>query len=345
MDDLRRLPATPRKLRRARADGDVARSRLLPVAVLGLAAAAAFSALGASWLDALASLTRDALSATATLPPPSALPDVAWGLVAPLVAPVLATLTLVWAVAALADLVQVGPLFTLRSLTPRAARLGSGRIFHRDRAADVLLGLVVAALALAVAAVFVRDALPQTIALVYAAHPALAVARILDLVAGLAARLGLAVLAFALVDVWLQRQRRLKRLRMTPREVERERRDVDGDPNVRRARRAIQRRAQREGGLDAVPGAALVLSDASAALAVAWRPDGDAAPALVALGFGPLAEAIRARARRHRVPIEHNPALVDLLATLPVGSACPRPVLPLLAEAFRRNGLAPTRRA
>ena len=80
------------------------------------------------------------------------------------------------------------------------------------------------------------------------------------------------------------------------------------------------------------------------AAAIRYReehPYKDSAPRLVAKGEGLLAERILEEARKHGIPIEHNPDLVAALAPLEVDRLIPpelfHAVAAILAALYRAN--------
>jgi flagellar biosynthesis protein len=66
--------------------------------------------------------------------------------------------------------------------------------------------------------------------------------------------------------------------------------------------------------------------------AVALAYDGQGAPRVVAKGGGDVAERILEVARQHGVPLEHDPALVRLLARVDLGEQIPRPLFAAVAQ-------------
>ena len=79
------------------------------------------------------------------------------------------------------------------------------------------------------------------------------------------------------------------------------------------------------------------------AAAIRYSPaDGDTAPRVVASGQGFIAEEILQIAREHKIPLREDPALVNALASLDVGSTIPpelfRAVAEVIAFVYRLNG-------
>ncbi len=70
----------------------------------------------------------------------------------------------------------------------------------------------------------------------------------------------------------------------------------------------------------------------SPGIAVALHWDGNAAPRVTAKGRGELAHSIIECAREHGVPLDEDPELVELLATVDIGSTIPESLFVAVAE-------------
>ena len=67
-------------------------------------------------------------------------------------------------------------------------------------------------------------------------------------------------------------------------------------------------------------------------VAVALHWDGEAAPQVTAKGRGDVAERIASLAREHGIPLEHDPALVEVLAQVDLGDQIPELLFVAVAE-------------
>lgn len=67
-------------------------------------------------------------------------------------------------------------------------------------------------------------------------------------------------------------------------------------------------------------------------VAVALYYDGQAAPRVTATGKGKVAEQIIALAEQHDVPLHTDPALVEVLSRVPLGTEIPRELYVAIAE-------------
>jgi flagellar biosynthetic protein FlhB len=336
--------ATPRRIEKAREDGQVAVSRelagfgALAGGVLGLAIA-----LPPAGFEMLRGL-RAVLERAHEIPPMVAAVDLGrLGLLAALPAAVLAA-----AGALLATLLQTRGLVSAKGIAPQWSRISPlaalKRLFGAEGAIEFLrtllkLGLVGAALwwALGDPAEFAR--------LVHAPPAAL-------LRAGGRAAIDLALAAlavFALIGAldWLWvRWRHLHRLRMSRQDLKEEMRESEGDPQIKARLRQLRESRARSRMMAAVPKAAVVVTNPTHyAVALAYEQGSSAAPRIVAKGADAVAARIRAMAEEHRVPIVSNPPLARALFRLDLEAEIPaehyQAVAEVIAYVWRLGGRGP----
>jgi len=121
-------------------------------------------------------------------------------------------------------------------------------------------------------------------------------------------------LVIAAADYFFQRRSHNQDLRMTKQEVRDERRESDGNPEVRRAMRNKARRLSRMHMMAAVSRADVVVTNPTHyAVAIAYDRQKDRAPRVVAKGADFNAIAIREHARRCGVVLVENPILARSL--------------------------------
>lgn len=234
---------TPRKLRDARRRGEVPRSHALNTVGVLVAFAAGLVWLGPFMREGLFEILNHAIAAVSDAgaePPAAVLLQVAWMAVrtaAPL-------LGLVLLVAGVVAYLQVGPLLTMQPAAPRMERVdpgrGLGRLFSSRKLLEGLLTLGKMGVVGGVAWITLRDALPGVVALSWASPEGILSAGG-GLVSSLAWRVGGTLAAVAVVDVVYRRWQHRRDQRMTRAEVERERRESEGDPRARRHRDRIHR--------------------------------------------------------------------------------------------------------
>jgi len=331
---------TPRRLERAREEGQVPLSReaVSFATLLGgtLAAALALPPLGLEWLRAARILLATAAA------------QEAWPATLALLRASLLLLLLVLAAtclaAALATMVQTGWLLHGKALVPNLSRLNPlaalKRLLGPERLAELVrtlakLGILGLALWLAVDLTSLQAALhrPPGALLAEAGRGAL--------------RLLLACLAaFALVaglDLFWVRWRHLRRLRMSREEIREELRESEGDPQVKGRLRRLRESRARQRMLASVPKAAVVITNPTHyAVALSYDQGQAAAPKLVAKGVDAMAARIRAVAEEHRVPIVANPPLARALYRLEPDTEIPpehwQAVAEIIAYVWRLQG-------
>ena len=314
----RRLPATDRKIRKARAEGQVPRSRDLShfVAIgafVGLLAAAApllAAALSTSFADALrfdARALGGAQSMTERLARFS---------LEPLLLVLLLGLAM-FALAVAGAVASGGWNFSWKALAPKFAKLdplaGIGRMFSQAQMINTLKSCLLALILgtggtlylQAHAAGFVDAlALPLTSAIAQAST---------ILRDGLL-MLVLALALFAAVDVPLQRHQVAEQMKMSVAEFKQEQREVEGNAEIKSRQRSRMREVANRRMLAAVPTADLVVMNPTHfAVALKYEEGRMSAPKVVAKGADILAFRIRDAAQGAKVPVLHAPPLARAL--------------------------------
>jgi flagellar biosynthesis protein FlhB len=146
------------------------------------------------------------------------------------------------------------------------------------------------------------------------------------------------------IDLFRQRQKYLRELRMTKQEIRDEWKQNEGSPEIkmrlRRIRRDLLRRRMMA---DVETATAIVMNPTHFAVALKYEINSMAAPKVVAKGKNYLAQRIKARALEHQVPvIENKPLAQALYKHCAVGQEIPahlyRAVAEVLAYVFRLMG-------
>lgn len=316
----RHLPATQRRIEKAREDGQVARSNDLGhLAVLGggLAVLAAFASELTQWLrDLLASgLKFDA----AGLAQPRAMTEHLADLVAKMFMALLPIGLVTAAVAVAASLLCGGWNFSLKPLQPKFEKIdpiaGLGRVFSGQQLVQTLKGCLLAVLLGGVAALYLSQQWPSYAALLALPLPQALAAGGQQLQGGLLL-LGGVLAAFALVDVPLQKHMLLRRLRMSVVELKKEFKDVEGNAEVKGKMKQRMREVANRRMLAAVPLADLVVMNPTHyAVALKYDERRMGAPRVVAKGADLMALRIRDSAKSSGVPVLQAPPLARALYT------------------------------
>ncbi len=232
---------TERRRREARARGEVARSADLVSSSVLLGAAAALWYIAPGLGRTLGVIMRDGLSTNAPMPLTIELATrLLTGLAARLTPGLSSLLLILVAMAALANLIQSGFLWTPQNLLPRFERLDPARGLQRWVSLDTWMSLLAGGIKLSVL-VLVLIAFAQlrlsSLRGLATSEPLELFSLAAHLMAEFGLLLSLSLFVLALLDYGYQFWRHEQRLMMTVEEVRREQREDETDPRLRRARR------------------------------------------------------------------------------------------------------------
>jgi flagellar biosynthetic protein FlhB len=314
----RHLPASARKIQKAREDGQVARSRDLGHfgAIAGGGALLVLAApLAAGWLQDLVAhgLAFDAGSLAGAQPMTERLGEATLRMLA-LVLPLGVAL---WLVAAAAGVLCGGWNWTFKPLAPKFDKLnplsGLSRVLSAHQLGETLKACALALVLGTIGALWLRSHagdFAQTLALPLPA----AIGQGASMLQSGLLLLVLALAAFAVIDVPWQRKRLLDQLKMTHQELREEFKQLEGNQEVKSKVRVKMRELANRRMLAAVPKADLVVMNPTH-YAVALRYDDKtmAAPRVVAKGADLLALKIRDLAKEAKVPVLSAPPLARAL--------------------------------
>lgn len=332
--------ATPQRLKKAREDGDSGSSAYAAQATGFVVAVAivpwAVRALVLQSSEALRVAIADAASEHPSVRiDPFELGQSVLMLVVPIVAAV-------GVAAAVAHLVQTGAVMATTRLALKLERLnpfeGLKNLFSTTRLFAVVRALVAALLVGWLAYRGILDHVVDVARLrgrIQWAGPLVA-----ELAGTLAWRAALLGLGLGLLDLVVTRSAWRKRLRMGKDEVKRERKDADGDPQLKAARERARHEMLAQVTVANVRQATVVVVNPTH-LANALRYDvdaGDQAPVLVASGRGDLAAAMRRAAEQCSIPVLQDIPLAHVLIELPVGQEIPETLYEAVSEVLREVG-------
>jgi flagellar biosynthetic protein FlhB len=316
----RNLPASQRKIDKARREGQVARSRDLGhLAALGLGIAM-LAGSGGLLAEASGRLLAAGLNFDARqLATPATMVDhlVALGLqMLWVLMPVFAVMLLA---AVASGVLSGGWNFTMQALEPKWEKIsplaGIKRMFSLQQMGTMLKACLLALVLGVVGALYLGQHWMEHAALLRLPLPA-ALAEGGRLILGGLLLLLVVLGLFALVDVPLQRQLLLRRLRMTVQEMKQEFKEVEGNAEVKAKVRLKMREMANRRMLAAVPQADLVVMNPTHfAVALKYDEASMAAPRVVAKGADLVAFRIRDIARDAKVPVLQAPPLARALYT------------------------------
>jgi flagellar biosynthetic protein FlhB len=136
---------------------------------------------------------------------------------------------------------------------------------------------------------------------------------------------GILLLVFALVDYAFQRWNFIQSLKMTKQEIKEEFKEMEGNPEVKARIREMQRRFISQNLAREVPKADVVITNPThIAVALKYDPHYMNAPVVIAKGEGPIAERIKALAKENDIyVIENKPLARSLYQIVDVGEEIP----------------------
>ncbi|MDJ0855114.1 MAG: flagellar biosynthesis protein FlhB [Desulfobacterales bacterium] len=343
---------TPKKLADARKKGQVAQSREIPSAMILLAALGFFYFAGGFMFQRMqvlitgsyqrlnAPVLQDALSA-------SALARWCFDQVIVILMPIMLLLVVV---GVMANISQFGFLIKENALAPDFKKINPLTGLKRLVSLKSLVELVKSVFKILFVGAIAYLILKRDLDVI----PALTQMDVADIMVftGEAAFkiaffvcLGLIVLAAA--DFSYQRWQHQKELMMTKQEIKEERKQMDGDPQIKARIRSMQIEMARRRMMEMVPEADVVITNPTH-LAIAIRFDADtmAAPEVVAKGADHMAQRIRETAEAHAVPrVENKPLARSLYKSTEIGDPVPvelyQAIAEVLAYVYRLKGIQP----
>ena len=314
----RNLPASAKKIERSRAEGQLPRSRDLAHFAMMVAGGVLLSVGGPRIADALQHMLIQSLRFDAVMLSRSGfmaerLGELTQGFMG-LLLPISAFLMLV---ALGSNIASGGWNWTLKPLTPKFSHLnpipGIGRLFSGQGAGQALKAVVLALVLAVVGALVMKDRMAAYISIMSVPLPAALAFACQQLMGGLVL-LAIALALFAAVDLPLQRQLYMRRMRMTREEVKQEMKEAEGNAEMKGRMRAKMREMAKRRMLAAVPEADLVVMNPTHyAVALKYDDASMAAPRVVAKGADLLALKIRDLAQGAKVPVLESPMLARAL--------------------------------
>jgi len=344
---------TPKKLEKAREEGQVAKSPdLVEFACLALIVVALQA--GAGYFGgALRGVVQTALdfaggehTSTSLLSAMTKLEHTALMLMLPIA---LASV----AAAVLAFAPQVGFQIATKPITPKfdAINPGTGfkKIFSMKALIDLAKMVVKALVICAVIWATIDMLLPLVASSLYLPVAALSTV----LWNSLMRLLDVAIVLFLLIgaaDYGLQRWMFMRQNKMSKDEVKRERKDQDGDPQIKSQRRKLAREFASSPPPEKSISRAnmLLVNPTHYAVAVRYEPGETPLPVILARGVDEEAAVLRRLAMQHGVPIVSNPPVARALYRVPEDQPIPEELLDVVAAILRwvdSVGAQPNRQA
>ena len=236
------------------------------------------------------------------------------------------------------NLIQIGGLrFSTHPLIPKFSKLspmkGFGRIFSKNTVMELFKSLFKVGIISILSYFIIKSHWNEIPPLM-----GLGVGEILSFMGFVALEIIFQVLLvmifLSLIDFAFQRFTYRENLRMTKQEVKEERKETDGNPQIKQRIRTVQMEMARKRMMSAVPDADVVVTNPThISIAIKYDPEKTSAPAVIAKGVGFIAMRIREIARENGIPlVEDKPLARTLNKTVEVGQLIPASLYKAVAE-------------
>lgn len=332
------LPASAQKIRRAREEGNIARSQDLSAGIALAVALLGIVLFGQSMFETLLAASRYYIAnAPAITPERSSLAGLAAGAIWVLALCVLPIALVLVISGVVSNVMQVGLLLTPKPITPKFSRVNPISGFKRFVSLRSLIELIKSILKLVLVVTVVWFALRSRldeIIMLMALTPAGITYEVAALVFSVWWRIALVMVLIGLFDFGYQRWQHLRDLRMTHQEARREAKELEGDPHIKRRVRQLQRQMAMQRMMKDVPQADVVITNpVRFAVALRYEMGEMETPVVVAKGARKVAERIREIAAENEVPIVQKPELARALyKSIEVGQGIPENLYRAVAE-------------
>ncbi|MEP2602334.1 MAG: flagellar biosynthesis protein FlhB, partial [Paraglaciecola sp.] len=305
---------TSKKIEDSRKKGQVARSKELSTTLVLVASAIAFLMIGAQIASAIFEVTRRTFTLSRDETYDFKHMFQVWGFAIEIISfPVLFYMLIVIVAGIYGNIALGGYNFTWQGASPKASKIspiaGIKRMFGMNSIVELFKAiakfLVVATTAYISLIIFQDEALHLDLEL-YPQN----IFHALDLIAWAFLLMCCALIPIAVFDVPYQSFKHNKEMKMSLQEVKDERKNSDGDPQVKNRIRKLQYQAAANRMMQEVPNADVVVTNPTHfSVALKYDQLGTRAPTLVAKGVDEMAMHIRKIAKAHDVPIVASPML------------------------------------
>jgi len=334
----KRFPATPHRRREAREKGQVARSMEINTAVVLVGG---FMILRAFTGVALINL-QDLMKKTFAWIPPQDITLMTVVSYGPTLALRVLSLVLPFAVgigilAMISNLLQVGFMTSWTAIKPQLDRLnplnGIKRIFSARSLVDFIKSLLKVGIAGSVTYMVIKAQIPG-LTYTLAMDPVQSVSFLGKVIFSLVIKAGLALAGLAVVDFLYQKWEFERSLRMSRQDIKEELLRYEGRPEVKQRIRTLQRQFSQRRMMEDVAKADVVITNPTRlAIALAYDPQSDLAPVILAKGSRTVAEKIKEKAREFGIPmVENKPLAQALFKVAEIGQAVPVSLFQSVAE-------------
>jgi flagellar biosynthetic protein FlhB len=240
-------------------------------------------------------------------------------------------------VGVIANIIQVGFLFTMKPIIPNFQKInpisGFQRLFSIRSIVELIKNILKLTIISIVAWITIKNAFDEMVMLSDASIMVIW-GFILSTSFDIIIKISLVLIFIAILDYFWQRYEHEKQLKMTKQEVKEERKQMDGDPLVRSRIRSLQREMARRRMMEQVPKATVVVTNPThIAIAIRYEPSESDTPIVIAKGKRLIAAKIKQTAIDNNIPIvEDKPLARAMYDKVVEGSPIPVEFFTAVAE-------------
>ncbi len=330
--------ASPKRLEKAREEGDVPRSRELATVTVLLAAGLALLMIGGNLNQALKTSMSAGLSFDRQMAydPTALLMKITDNIYELIIA--FAPFALVLLIVAVASPALIGGwVFSGKAVMPRFGKLnpinGFSNMFSKNSAVELIKSIAKTFLVATVAYIVISHDMEPILSLSLLPLKS-GIAQLGDILLMGFLSIVSALVLIAAIDVPFQLYHYAEKLKMTKEEVKQESKESEGSPEIKARIRQQQREMARRRMMAEIPNADVVITNPTHyAVAIKYKEDGMRAPVVVAKGADAVALKIREIAAEHNVLTMESPKLARaLFAHTELGTEIPEALYSAVAE-------------
>lgn len=235
------------------------------------------------------------------------------------------------------SILQVGWKVTAKPMMPKGDKFnpinGFKRIFSKDSLFELLKSIIKIFIIIYVAYTSIRGE-ANTLFLLYEIPLMQAVILCGKVIIDAGFKISIVYLVIGLADFIYQKHKFSEDMKMTKQEVKDEYKNTEGNPEIKGRQRQRMREASRRRMMQDVPKADVVITNPThLAVAIKYDAESQRAPIVLAKGEDFLAQKIREAAKEHHVEIVENKPLARMLyANVDVGQEIPPELYQAVAE-------------
>ena len=337
-------PATAKKLREAREEGKVAKSKELTAAfdliVLFLVLKIFISWVGGGFIETYQYVYKNTPDFAKSFAMECSVHEISvcmqniFVMMLKMVAPFFA---FGFVIAIIISVLQVGWKVTKKPLKPKGEKFnpvnGFKRIFSKDSLFELLKSILKIVIIIYVAYVSIKDKV-DNIFILYDMSLNQAIAFCGDVIINTGFKISLVYLVVGIADFIYQKFRFKEDMKMTKQEVKDEYKNTEGNPEIKGRQRQRMREASQRRMMQDVPKADVVITNPThLAVAIKYDAEVSRAPVVLAKGEDFLAQKIKEAAKENNIEIVENKPLARMLyANVEIGEEIPPELYQAVAE-------------